>query len=51
MSVIEDLLNSVEKDAPIQSVLVGAHWTVVCSWHCGLAAWKLLMLSWMVSIP
>jgi uncharacterized protein len=25
-------------DAPIRSVLVGAHWTVVCSRHCGMAA-------------
>ncbi len=25
-------------DSPVRSVLVGAHWTVVCSRHCGMAA-------------
>ena len=36
--IVEDLLDSLENDAPIRSVLVGAHWTVVCSLHCGMAA-------------
>jgi len=27
-----------EDDAPVRAVLVGAHWTVVCSRHCGLAS-------------
>ena len=36
--VIEDLLlNLPEKSVPVRSVLVGAHWTAVCSTHCGLA--------------
>jgi uncharacterized protein (DUF4213/DUF364 family) len=26
------------EDAPVRAVLVGAHWTVVCSRHCGLAS-------------
>ncbi len=38
MSILDDLLNSLSVDAPVRSVLVGAHWTVVCSRHCGLAA-------------
>lgn len=37
-SIIDDLINSLpEKDVPVRSVLVGAHWTAVCSTHCGLA--------------
>jgi len=38
MDIITDLLNSLGQDAPERSVLVGAHWTVVCSRYCGLAA-------------
>jgi uncharacterized protein (DUF4213/DUF364 family) len=38
MKIIESLLASLLEDAPIRSVLVGAHWTVVCSRYCGLAA-------------
>lgn len=38
MNIITALLNSLEKDAPVRSVLIGAHWTVVCSRHCGMAA-------------
>jgi uncharacterized protein (DUF4213/DUF364 family) len=38
MSILDDLLNSLSLDAPVRSVLVGAHWTVVCSRHCGMAA-------------
>ncbi|MEJ2352680.1 MAG: DUF4213 domain-containing proteins [Anaerolineales bacterium] len=38
MTILEDLLADVKEDAPIRSVWVGAHWTVVCSRHCGLAS-------------
>jgi len=38
MSILEDLLDSLEGDAPIRNVLVGAHWTLVCSRRCGLAS-------------
>jgi len=38
MSLVDDLLAALPDDAPIRSVLVGAHWTVVCSRHCGLAS-------------
>lgn len=37
MSLIKDLLSSLPEDASVRSVLVGAHWTMVCSRHCGLA--------------
>lgn len=37
MTIIEDLLGSLDHDAPVRSVIVGAHWTMVCSRHCGLA--------------
>lgn len=37
-SIIEDLLEGLPKDpVPVRSVLVGAHWTSVCSTYCGLA--------------
>lgn len=38
MKIIEDLLRILPEDAPVRSVLVGAHWTVVCSRHCGMAS-------------
>jgi uncharacterized protein (DUF4213/DUF364 family) len=38
MTVIDSLLKSLDTDAPVRSVLVGAHWTVVCTRHCGMAA-------------
>jgi uncharacterized protein (DUF4213/DUF364 family) len=38
MSILEDLLSSLEGDAPIRNVLVGVHWTLVCSRRCGLAS-------------
>lgn len=38
MNILKDLINSLDADAPVRSVLVGAHWTVVCSHHCGMAA-------------
>ena len=38
MSILDDLLTHLPGDAPIRSVLVGAHWTMVCSRYCGLAS-------------
>ena len=38
MALLDDLLSDLPADTPIRSVLVGAHWTVVCSRHCGMAA-------------
>jgi uncharacterized protein (DUF4213/DUF364 family) len=38
MHVLNDLLDSLNIDAPVRSILVGAHWTVVCSRHCGMAS-------------
>lgn len=38
MGILDDLLGNLVVDAPVRSILVGAHWTVVCSHHCGLAA-------------
>lgn len=38
MNILDDLLSGLSEDAPVRSVLVGAHWTVVCSRHCGMAA-------------
>lgn len=38
MNIIDALIASLPDDAPVHAVLVGAHWTVVCSHHCGMAA-------------
>jgi uncharacterized protein (DUF4213/DUF364 family) len=38
MSLLDDLLSELRMDAPVHAVLIGAHWTVVCSRHCGMAA-------------
>lgn len=38
MGIIGDLLASLDTDAPVRSILVGAYWTVVCSRHAGMAA-------------
>ncbi len=38
MTILDELLNNLDVDVPIRSILVGAHWTVVCSRHCGMAA-------------
>ena len=38
MSILDDLLSELHMDAPVRTVLVGAHWTVVCSRHCGMEA-------------
>ena len=32
------MLLTLGPDAPVRSVVVGAHWTAVCSRHCGLAS-------------
>ena len=37
MKIIDNLLNTLDMDVPVRSVLVGVHWTVVCSRHCGMA--------------
>ena len=38
MKIVESLLKNFPEDVPVRSVLVGAHWTVVCSRYCGMAA-------------
>ena len=39
MTLLSDLLASLPKDpVPVRSVLVGVHWTLVCSRHCGLGS-------------
>ena len=38
MTVLEDLVSDLDDDAPVRTILVGAHWTVVCSRNCGMAA-------------
>lgn len=38
VSIVNDLLQRLPEDAEVRSVLVGAHWTAVCSRHCGLAS-------------
>ena len=38
MNILDDLLSSLTIDVPVRTVLVGAHWTAVCSRHCGLAS-------------
>jgi uncharacterized protein len=37
MKILDNLLKTLDMDVPVRSVLVGAHWTVVCSRHCGMA--------------
>jgi len=38
MKILNALIASLPDDTPIRSVLIGVHWTVVCSRHCGMAA-------------
>lgn len=38
MNILDNLLDHLSVDSPIRSILVGVHWTVVCSRHCGMAA-------------
>jgi uncharacterized protein len=41
-TVLDDLLASITEDLPIRSILVGVHWTVICSRYCGMAATRAL---------
>lgn len=38
MNILNDLLADLHNDAPVHAILVGVHWTIVCSRHCGMAA-------------
>jgi uncharacterized protein len=38
MTLIDDLLLNLSEDVPVREVLVGVHWTVVCSRGCGMAS-------------
>ena len=38
MELLNDLIASIDGDAPVRSILVGAHWIVVCSRRCGMAS-------------
>jgi uncharacterized protein (DUF4213/DUF364 family) len=38
MELLNNLIASIREDAPLRSILVGAHWTVVCSRRCGMAS-------------
>lgn len=38
MTILDNLISQTPHDVPVHSVLVGAHWTVVCSRRCGMAA-------------
>ena len=38
MNILDALITRLPKDERVRSVLVGAHWTVVCSSRCGMAA-------------
>lgn len=38
MKLIDELLANLPDDAPVRSVLAGAHWSVVCSRGCGMAS-------------
>lgn len=38
MTLIDDLIQGLPKDQPVRQVLVGVHWTVVCSKWCGMAS-------------
>lgn len=38
MDILSDLLSSLPRNEPVRNVLVGVHWTVVCSRHCGMAS-------------
>jgi uncharacterized protein (DUF4213/DUF364 family) len=38
MNIVDALIANLPENVPVRSVLVGAHWTVVCSRHCGMAS-------------
>jgi uncharacterized protein (DUF4213/DUF364 family) len=37
-NILNNLIESINNDAAVRSILVGAHWTIVCSQHWGMAA-------------
>jgi len=37
MKILDELIAGIPNDLRVRSVLVGAHWTVVCSRYCGMA--------------
>jgi len=41
-TILDDLIASISGEFPVRSVLVGVHWTVVCSRFCGMAATQAL---------
>lgn len=38
MTILDELLDSLDHDAPVRSIWVGVHWTCVCSRYGGLAS-------------
>lgn len=38
MNLLNDVIANLPEDAPVRTVLVGAHWVVVCSRFCGMAS-------------
>lgn len=38
MTILGDLIASLPEDIPVRSVLIDAHWAVVCSHQCGISA-------------
>jgi hypothetical protein len=38
MKILRDIIATLPKEVQVHSVLVGAHWTVVCSRNCGMAS-------------
>jgi uncharacterized protein (DUF4213/DUF364 family) len=38
VNILNELLDSLDMDASVRTILVGVHWTVVCSRFCGLAS-------------
>jgi uncharacterized protein len=38
MDILSELITNIPEDTAVRSVLVGVHWTIVCSHHCGLAS-------------
>jgi uncharacterized protein len=41
-TILEELISGIPRDYPVRSILIGAHWTVVCSRYCGMAATQAL---------
>lgn len=38
MKILDALIASLPEDVSVRSILIGVHWTVICSRHCGMAA-------------